>query len=274
MRPRPRLIDFLRRRALRIVPAYWLALTALAIFPGLVGVFTGDWWRYYGFLQIYSSVPLIRITGISVAWSLCIEVSFYLALPFYAALTRRFSAGMSAAGKVRFQLACLGLLGTASLMLGWGAHGAATPPLLLTFFDWFALGMGLGVVSVAVHGRAEKPRPVEWVSSHPGLCWASALAVYALLTALVANAPQHYELSRTRRLSNITRWPAVALALVAPAVFGDRDGGWPRQVLSWRWMRWLGLISYGIFLWHLPLLMWLYGHGVPRLRCCWRARSL
>ena len=83
--PRPRIRDFARRRVLRIVPAYWLTLTALAIFPGLVGVFSDHWWRYYGFLQVYSSPPLLRITGIPVAWSLCIEVSLYLALPFYAA---------------------------------------------------------------------------------------------------------------------------------------------------------------------------------------------
>jgi peptidoglycan/LPS O-acetylase OafA/YrhL len=47
--------DFARRRLLRIVPAYWLALTVLAIYPGLVGIWTHDWWIYYGFLQIYGA---------------------------------------------------------------------------------------------------------------------------------------------------------------------------------------------------------------------------
>ena len=47
----PRVGRFFRRRALRIVPAYWLALTVLAVWPGLVGVHTADWWVYYGFLQ-------------------------------------------------------------------------------------------------------------------------------------------------------------------------------------------------------------------------------
>ena len=46
---------------LRIVPAYWVALTVLAVFPGIAGVFGGDWWRYYFFLQIYQ--PLTRISG-------------------------------------------------------------------------------------------------------------------------------------------------------------------------------------------------------------------
>ena len=62
---------YLRRRVLRIVPAYWVALTVLAIFPGIVGVFTEDWWRYYFFLQLYSSETLAG--GIPVAWSLCVD---------------------------------------------------------------------------------------------------------------------------------------------------------------------------------------------------------
>src|SRR4051812_32160566 len=47
----PRVTRYARRRVLRIVPAYWLALTVLAIWPGLVGVHTDHWWVYYGFLQ-------------------------------------------------------------------------------------------------------------------------------------------------------------------------------------------------------------------------------
>jgi peptidoglycan/LPS O-acetylase OafA/YrhL len=55
----------------RIVPAYWAALTLLAIYPGLPGVFTADFWRYYGFLQIYNATT--RFGGLSVAWSVCVE---------------------------------------------------------------------------------------------------------------------------------------------------------------------------------------------------------
>ena len=50
--PRPSTARYARRRVLRIVPAYWVALTVLAVFPGIAGVFSDDWWRYYFFLQL------------------------------------------------------------------------------------------------------------------------------------------------------------------------------------------------------------------------------
>ena len=42
-------------------------------------------------------------------------------------------------------------------------------------------------------------------------------------------------------------------------------------------MRWIGLISYGIFLWHLPILLWLRDHGVraaPLLLICTLALTI
>jgi peptidoglycan/LPS O-acetylase OafA/YrhL len=65
----PSVARYARRRALRILPAYWLALTLLAIYPGVV--LGDDWWRYYLFLQLYSADTVSG--GIPVAWTLCVE---------------------------------------------------------------------------------------------------------------------------------------------------------------------------------------------------------
>ena len=68
------------RRALRIVPAYWLVLTVVALAFSLSYVFTGrGLWTYYGFAQIYENKTDIR--GVSQAWTLCIEVTFYPSCP-------------------------------------------------------------------------------------------------------------------------------------------------------------------------------------------------
>src|SRR5439155_22880915 len=45
----------------------------------------------------------------------------------------------------------------------------------------------------------------------------------------------------------------IAFFLLLPAVFADDAGGLPRRILRARVVAWLGLISYGIFLWHHPI---------------------
>jgi peptidoglycan/LPS O-acetylase OafA/YrhL len=45
----------------------------------------------------------------------------------------------------------------------------------------------------------------------------------------------------------------VAVALILPAVFGDGAGGLPRRLLALPMVAWLGLVSYGIYLWHFPI---------------------
>src|SRR4051812_8854908 len=81
--PSPLVRVYAWRRFLRIVPGYWVALTVIALVVGVAGLFS---WSgaaiYYGFLQIYS--PKHVTGGLVQAWSLCIELAFYLFVPLYA----------------------------------------------------------------------------------------------------------------------------------------------------------------------------------------------
>jgi peptidoglycan/LPS O-acetylase OafA/YrhL len=58
-------------------------------------------------------------------------------------------------------------------------------------------------------------------------------------------------------------YAAVAVCLLLPAVFGDGAGGWPRRLLANRWLATLGLISYGVFLWHNTIASELSRDGAP-----------
>ena len=54
----------------------------------------------------------------------------------------------------------------------------------------------------------------------------------------------------------------IAALILLPAIFGDSRGGLPRRFLEHRVLAWLGLVSYGIFLWHFPILIGLRDGGV------------
>src|SRR5205807_554768 len=100
--PLPNWRDYTRRRVVRILPAYWCALTILGLAGLAASVFTVGWWRYYGLAQIYN--PATLIGGLSVAWSLCVEATFYLCLPFFARWMAARAGRGTPAGAARSQL--------------------------------------------------------------------------------------------------------------------------------------------------------------------------
>ena len=181
--PAPRIRDYARRRVLRIVPAYWVALTVLAATVGLCGVFTGDWWIYYGLLQ--NNRLSTTLCGIGAAWSLAIEASFYVALPFWALLMARVQRGRPARTMVRIEVAAL--IAVSLVSIGWrtmafAVHGTQSRVdiLLLGNVDWFAYGMGLALASVALAGRERESRVVRLISDHAWVPWALAAFLWWL----------------------------------------------------------------------------------------------
>jgi peptidoglycan/LPS O-acetylase OafA/YrhL len=263
--PRTPLAVYAQRRFLRIVPAYWLALTVLAVSPGLPDVFTGHWWVYYGLLQAYD--PSWFDKGIGTAWSLSTEVAFYALLPLYAWAAARLARSLT------LELLMLGALAAASVVarafvVSAQQHAvfgtANTFPITIGgSFVWFALGMALAVVSAWMQGdRSRRPRAIAFVERRPWVPWLLALAFFVLVSKGIGLPQSRFEQqSIAQNIGEHLLYGAVALCLLLPAIFGESSGGWPRRVLANRWLAALGLISYGVFLWHLTLAVKLSGEG-------------
>jgi peptidoglycan/LPS O-acetylase OafA/YrhL len=253
---------YARNRALRILPGYWFALTVLAIFPGLVGVFTGDWWRFYGYLQLYSARTSLQ--GISVAWTLCVEVTFYIALPVWALAVRRWPSRDTAGGLLRAELLPLAIVAAG----GWlvqlaAATGHVSPTVASTLVgqcSWLALGMTLAVISVATE---RDRRAVSWLralAERPNVCWLLAAAAIGGLMAIVPSGGLLGLIAtvQTRQplhtaVLKIALEAVVVTTLLLPAVFADRRRGVPRRVLAARPIAYLGVISYSFYLFHLTI---------------------
>jgi peptidoglycan/LPS O-acetylase OafA/YrhL len=242
--PAPGLGRYLRRRLLRIVPAYYAAAVLGALFLGVGGVLTHDWWAHAAFLQAYGFSG-----GIAPAWSLCTEMSFYLALPVYAVVCGRRLAGRPAPEQLRAELCGLALIAAISLVERelWFARAprSAFAPTLAANAAWFAAGMALAVLSA--HGAGVLAR----VARRPGAAWLAAGAIYAAATVALRGTPAVVAYAVWQNVTEHVLFAAFAVALVLPAVVDAN--GLPRRVLTRPVMAWLGTISYGIFLWHFQI---------------------
>jgi len=239
--------SYAKRRFLRIVPAYWIALTIFIAAGWVGGVSTGNWWSFYAFGQIYSPVNIGH--GIGVAWTLCIEVTFYAALPLFVLVCARLARRRGS-----FTPDAVLLVVLAAGSLAFRAHFSgftqvATVSTLAGTFFWFALGMGMAIVSVRLEQHRARPRPEPgWVALWPVASWLLAAGLFVLnhevQTGSVGLDPRGAVVV-THGLYGMS-----ALFVMLPAVFAEQARGPVQAVLRVRVLAWIGLISYAFYLYH------------------------
>lgn len=249
-RPGPATGAYAWRRALRIGPAYWLALTAaLLLVPAAGGWTWGRTPALFAFGQSYRQETLGA--GLVQGWSLSVELAFYAFLPVWAAGLRRLRGGFRtewlalaalAATSVLYQVAVVATTGSArQVVLG---------PLLLTlpaYLDQFAFGMGLAVASVQFQG------PSRLLDRGPAASWLVAgIAFWAASTQIGISKHFFGAWTPAQYLARHALYLVIAACLLWPAVLGE--GGRIRRLLANRVLAWIGVVSYGVFLWNTTVL--------------------
>ncbi len=267
-------VKFWWRRALRIFPAYWLALTVLwglhhfQPFGFVIGFELGPrWWKYYLLLQIYD--PGLGQGGIAQSWSVATEITFYLLIPLWSLGIRKLARRRPVT--LAMELGGVALLFSAGyLSRWWFSHSTALmvprSPLLpdgvsmrAVSFTWlpnqidlFAIGMVIAVLHVWSVDHSMRAT-FDRLAAPAALWWAAALGLFFLAVYGLGAPPASGYIGTRWQLRQVL-YGGVGLTLVVPLVFGDLRAGLVRRFVNAKPMWWMGTVSYGFYLWHLDMM--------------------
>jgi peptidoglycan/LPS O-acetylase OafA/YrhL len=255
-KPHPSIRRYFANRALRILPAYWAVLLLVAIFlqdPLLER--PKQLFANMFFLQNYIGgyrPTAFHGLGIAPAWSLCVEVVFYIVLPVLSlggfllasgdAVDATRAAIVPAGVLLAFGFAALGL----TRVVQFGAQWHYDFPI---HADWFGVGMLVSVLRVRWEMGTLVVR--TWVRR--------LTAVTAILIALVAVKLAYGDRVSFEEEQSIL---AVSCGMLLALVVLPAPRALLVKFLLWRPLHAAGIASYSIFLWHDPLLRALRNSGL------------
>jgi peptidoglycan/LPS O-acetylase OafA/YrhL len=262
-RPAPATREFYRRRALRIVPAFYVQL-AFLFFVAVPLVLGLDYWRrdlyvlagnliaHLGFLHYLTPLTSASLNLNGALWTLTLEVQYYLVLPLLAPLFVRrpwaTAGAMVAVALLWHERAAHGMqvLVDAYLWLGrmWSLTEAAGRHFLVTqipgYLAHFAAGLLAGRAWWRLRDTPGSPRNTLLAS----VVLIAAPAALALVLVTGSRALGEFTWLLTPLLLGLAVWAAVARRL-----------GWAVRVLDLAPIAFLGRVSYSLYLYHLPMLL-------------------
>jgi peptidoglycan/LPS O-acetylase OafA/YrhL len=245
---------FWLRRARRLLPALLLVLLAVAVYAavsapatqlnqlrgdGLATLFYGANWRFIASGQSYFTL-FTDASPLRHMWSLAIEEQFYLVWPLVT-----FACLWLARGR-RWLLATVCVVGTAASALTMASlYQRADPSRAYYGTDSRAQLLLVGCLLALVLARwspaTARARTAVGVAGAVGV----AYCVWAW-TQITDTAPWMYR----------GGYLLFGLAVVAVITSAVQPGRFPvRAALSVRPLVWVGRISYGLYLWHWPVIV-------------------
>lgn len=253
--PLPKTRNYYLKRASRILPGYWLALFVLAGLDALIIKNSSGFIR--NIFLVHSFTEDNVFTGIAQAWTLSVELSFYLVVPVIAYIFVRQSRRRIASVSVATLLKAL-----TALFLGAYAFRLFIHQIDFWFLDtahiWLpshmdtlALGMGLAVLVEAPASAKTLSKLKIFIANHTG----SFVVCSVFVWLISANINMAIGLNKTEfhiDLLGHFLYGIASVLLVAP--FCVDSQALLVKAMSFRLFTWLGTISYGIYLWHMAFL--------------------
>ena len=253
--PLPKTRNYYLKRAARILPGYWLALFVLAGLDALTIVNTSGFIR--NVFIVHSFTEHNVFTGIRQAWTLAVEMSFYVVVPAFAYVFVRQTKRRNGPVVVSTLLKALSFLFLGAYAFRLFIHQIdfwfldTAHIWLPSHMDTLALGMGLAVLVEAPASAKTLLKVKNFIANHTG----SFVVCSVFVWLISANINMAIGLNRTEfhiDLLGHFLYGIASVLLVAP--FCVDSQALLVKAVSFRLFTWLGTISYGIYLWHMAFL--------------------
>ena len=217
-------VNFLLRRMIRLTPPYYFAILVTLALAFVKGKVLGLPYEFPNVTQLLAHAfyvqGLLSIPHFNVVyWTLCIEVQFYIAFALAFFVADRTGGRF---GNITARTVLVGLMAIAAL--GWPLGLISTPVWPGAFLEfWFSFLAGVMVC---------------W-----GLLMGGYFRLFSIIFCLVLLV------AGWLNASQLTVTVGVTGLLMSCASALGRMNSW----LNWRWIQWLALISYSLYLLHNPI---------------------